>query len=305
MLDKYCNSLSDDAQLKIALRLGKLTLPVWNNYFEKNPQEIEKINALIEPSNKVKGGANKIDIKFPARALEKIERSYKNAKNIDALPIPNMKNDGTLSPLLATSMQPLTNPKWDESLPYSIRLVFTLVWNIVTWILFKRNNNENETHIYVAINQAADVLMRENILSIPQINAILSEYKNEARQAVEDAAWEKAPGVKTGEPLTQDEIYRKIIGENIVKDACDKELAKEILRQMRYEGKTFRDEWEEYYSGTSKTYSFDKKVNSFWLSEIDVIALSFSNQIPMTEQQMLDFIASVSLSDLRKDGFEI
>lgn len=305
MLDKYCNSLSDDAQLKIALRLGKLTLPVWNNYFEKNPQEIEKINALIEPSNKVKGGANKIDIKFPARALEKIERSYKNAKNIDALPIPNMKNDGTLSPLLATSMQPLTNPKWDESLPYSIRLVFTLVWNIVTWILFKRNNNENETHIYVAINQAADVLMRENILSIPQINAILSEYKNEARQADKDAAWEKAPGVKTGEPLTQDEIYRKIIGENIVKDACGKELAKEILRQMRYEGKTFWDGWEEYYSGTSKTYSFDKKVNSFWLSEIDVIALSFSNQIPMTEQQMLDFIASVSLSDLRKDGFEI
>ncbi|NJO92582.1 MAG: hypothetical protein HC831_29165 [Chloroflexia bacterium] len=105
--------------------------------------------------------------------------------------------------------------------------------------------------------------------------------------------------------MTQDEVYRKIIGQNIVKDACGRELAKEILRQMREDGKTFWDEWEEYYSGTSKTYSYNKERKSFWLSEVDVIALSFANQIPLTEKEMLDFISGVSLHDLRGDGFEI
>ena len=82
-------------------------------------------------------------------------------------------------------------------------------------------------------------------------------------------------------------------------------LAKEILRQIREEEKSYWDQWEEYYSGTCKTYSFNKEKNSFWRSEIDVIAASFFEEYPMTEQQMLDFISGVSLSDLRDDGFEI
>ncbi|NJO92581.1 MAG: hypothetical protein HC831_29160 [Chloroflexia bacterium] len=80
-----------------------------------------------------------------------------------------MKSDGTLSPILNTSIQPLTNSKWDDILPYSVKLVFTMVWNIVTWILYKRSTDANETHIYVAINQAADVLMTEKLKTIPQI----------------------------------------------------------------------------------------------------------------------------------------
>ncbi len=305
MLKDFCNFLSDEAQLKIALRLGKHALPAWVDYFAAHPVKINEINDLILSENKVKGGANEIDANFPVRALEKIERSYKNAKRKEGLPVANMKSDGTLSPILATSIQPLTNKNWDNILPYSVRLVFTMVWNIVTWILYKRSTDVNETHIYVAINQAADVLMTEKLKTVPQIEKILAEYKHEARQTNEDELWEKAPKVKKGETLTQDEVYQKIIGENIVKDACGRELATEILRQMHEEGKTFWDEWEEYYSGTSKTYSYNKERKSYWLSEVDVIALSFANDIPMTEKEMLDFISGVSLHDLRGDGFEI
>ena len=305
MLDEYCNSLSDEAQLEIAIRLGKQVLPVWEKHFTEKPGDIENLNALIEDSNRVKGGAKYIDVDFPKRALEKIERSLENARKKDGKPVPNMKSDATLSPLLATSMQPLTNPQWDETLPYPVRLVFTLVWNIVTWILFRRSTDANETHIYVAINQAADALMSESILTVEQINEILREYQNETRKNDEDSLWEKAPGVKQHNALTSDEVYRKIIGENIVKDSCGKELAKEILRQMRDEDKSYWDKWEEYYSGTSKTYSFNQKENSYWFSEIDVIVLSFFNEYPMSEKEMLDFISGVSLNDLRDNGFEI
>ncbi len=305
MLEDYCKSLSDEAQLKIALRLGKLALPVWDKFFAEKTDNIKKLNSLIDESTYVQGGAKKIDVNFPKRAIEKIERSYEKAKKITDSPVPNMKSDATLSPLLATSIQPLTNPKWDKSLPYGVKLVFTLVWNIVTWILLRRITDANETHIYVAINQAADVLMSEKILEISQIEEILDEYSNELRKLNEDSVWENAQAVKKYEVLDSDEIYRKIIGEKITKDASGKKLAEEILRQMREEDKSYWDEWEEYISGTCKTYSFNKEKNSFWFSEIDVIVGSFFNEFSMTEKQMFDFISEVSLSDLRDSGFEI
>src|SRR5690242_12652937 len=109
MLDSFCASLSDEAQLKIQLRLAKLGVPVWNKYFAANPEAIQKVNALLGDSTHVDGG-HTIDIEFPHRALEKIERSLAAAKeNAPDKPVPWMKSDATLSPLLATCMQPLTN----------------------------------------------------------------------------------------------------------------------------------------------------------------------------------------------------
>jgi hypothetical protein len=157
----------------------------------------------------------------------------------------------------------------------------------------------------VAINQAADVLMSEKILNARQIEEILNEYQKETRKENEDAAWENSPGIQKYEALEPDEIYRKIIGEKIVKNSSGRELAKEIVRQMREEGKSFWDQWEEYYSGTCITYSYNKEKNSFWRSELDVIVASFFNEFPMTEQEMIDFISGVSLTDLRESGFEI
>lgn len=306
MLDAFCNSLSDEAQLKIAVRLGRLALPVWQNYFRENPTAIDKVNELIGDSNRLTRGAKVIDIEFPQRALEKIERSYEAAKiKANASPVPMMKSDASLSPMLATSMQPLTNAEWDNTLTQSVRLVFTLVFNMLTWILYRRKNNVNETHIYVAINQGADVLLRESILSVEQINTILDEYKHESRRNSEDGDWEKAFPVGGSEPWDQEDIYKKIIGEPVFKDTATAELAKEVLRQMREEGKSYWDRWDEYLSGTSKTYSYNAEEKSFWRHEFDVIVGSFSNDIPMTEVEMLQFVSQQALGDLRENGFEV
>jgi hypothetical protein len=99
MLDSYCNSLTDEAQLEIALTLGKRALPVWE-YFRRNPTAIDQVNALVNDTNRMKGALQKIDIEFPKRALEKIERSFIAAKETSQKPIPIMKRDATLSPLV-------------------------------------------------------------------------------------------------------------------------------------------------------------------------------------------------------------
>ena len=306
MLDTFCHSISDEAQLRIALTMGKLALPVWEDYFTKNPTAIDQVNALIGDANRVNGALEKIDIEFPKRAIEKIERSHAAAKEKSTdRPVPIMKSDATLSPLLATCMQPLQNPQWDNTLNQSVRLVFTLVFNILVWILYRRKTDHHETHIYVAVNQGADVLLREYIRSQRNINVILNEYEHHKRQDTEDSDWENALTVGRSEPLDQEDIYRRIIGEKVVKDQPGTPLAKEVLRQMREEGKSYWNMMDEYLTGTSTTYSYDKEKQSYSRHEFDVIVGSFSNTYLMTESDMLGFIAQQALVDLREAGFEV
>lgn len=306
MLDEFLAKLSDEAQLKIALRLIRLALPVWNEHTNKHPDDLEKLNGLIGPDNKIAGAVGHIDADLPARYLAKIESRYAAAKATSERPLPTMKGDVLLSPLFATMMQPITHAKWDETLPYSVRLVYTSVWNVLTWTLFRRVNEGNETHICVAINQAADALMTEKILTVDEINAILSEYSEFMRAPDEETAWENAPSAETKDAAySMNEVYRMIIGEKIVRDAPNEIQVTEILRQMREEGKSYWDQWEEYYSGTCKTYSYNAEKQSYWLSEADVIVASFFNQYALSEEQMREFIVSHSRYDLRQSGFEI
>lgn len=306
MLDVLCSTLSDEAQLKMALTFGKLALPVWEDYFSKNPEAIDKVNALIGESNRVNGGLPKIDVGFPQRAIEKIERSLAAAKEKSAnSPIPVMKSDPTLSPLLATCMQPLTNKQWDNTLPQSVRLVFTLVFNILIWLLYRRKNDERETHIYVAINMGVDVMLRESIRSERNINIILDEYRPFKRKDTEDDEWENALPVGRSESLTQEDIYRKIIGEKVIKGQGGTAVTKEVLRQMREEGKSYWNMMDEYTTGTSTTYSYDKEKQSYKRHEFDVIVGSFSFDTLMTEEEMSYVMSQQSVADLRESGFEI
>ena len=115
MLDEFCSKLSDKAQLAIALRLVRLALPVWAEHFARNPDAIEKVNALLGSKNTVEGGGA-ITAAFPEKALGKIERSFDKAAG-EPLPIVAMKKDPVLWSPLATCTQPLTNPEWDAALP--------------------------------------------------------------------------------------------------------------------------------------------------------------------------------------------
>lgn len=306
MLDEFLAKISDEAQLKIALRLIRLALPVWQNHISAHPADVEKINALIAAENTVSGKIRPIDADLPDRYLAKIEQSYAQVQGRGKNPIPLMKGDVLLGPLLGKIMQPLTSDAWDDALPYSVRLVYTSVWNVLTWLLFRRVSYSEETHICVAINQAADALMTEKICSVDEINALLDEYSGFIRAASEDAEWENAPGVtQDKDGMTPNEIYARISGEKLVKDPPNAAQVTEILRQMREEGKSYWDEWEEYYSGTCKTYSYNAEKQSYWLSEADVIVASFFNQYALSEKQMQEFIASRSLYDIRQSGFEV
>ena len=161
MLEDFCSTLTDEAQLKIALRLCGAALPVWLDSFASNAAQSEQLNALYAGGKQVGGAEARIDADFPRRALDEIERCYRVATERGSGPVEALKTSQRLAPLLATAMRPLTNPAWDAALPHPVRLVFTSVWNILTWLLFRRKAYSGETHIYVAINQAADAILSE------------------------------------------------------------------------------------------------------------------------------------------------
>jgi hypothetical protein len=306
MLETFCGNLADEAQLKIAIRLSKLAMPVWENHFKNNPADLKKLNDLITDENRLKRGTDNIDVAFLMRALEKIERSYAAAKEkTRGNPIPLMKSDATLTPMLHTCMQPLQNKDWDRVLPLHVRLVFTSVFNMLVWILYRRQTPAYETHIYVAINQASDVLLNKSMLTNMAWNQLLYEYQDEKRRDEEDLEWEKAFVVGEQEPMDQEDMFKKILGEQVNKDLCGPELAKEVLRQMREEGKSYWNEMEEFNTGTSITYKYNTEKQSYWRNEADVIVGSFFNEIPMTEKEMLLHMSRQHLYYLRKSGFEV
>jgi hypothetical protein len=306
MLDEYCSTLSDEAQLRVALRLANAALPIWEHYLQNAPVAIIKVNELIDEKSRIADASASIDIGFLNRSLEKIQRSL-DATDVKSgqRPLPQMKADPTLLPALLTIMQPLRNPDWDGLLPQSVKLVYTSVFNILTWILKRRRTPANETHIYVAINQSADALMRESVMTVEQIQKVLDEYQSQLRSPDEESEWENAFSVGNNEPMNQEDVYDRIIGKKVSKDQCGLTLGKEVLRQMREENKSFWDEWEEYQTGTSITYSYDNEAKTFKRHEFDVIVGSFSNHIPMTETEMLDFVSGLQLTDLRACGFEV
>lgn len=304
-LESFCGGLSDAAQLKLALRLCRLALPLWDGYFAGDADATQKLNALLQGGRKVEGAAKSLNPSFVGHALSRMESNFQDAAD-EAFPAAALKNHPQLRSLFATGMQPLTNPGWDDALPGPVRLVFTAVWNILAWLTFKRQNENGETHIYVAVNQAADALMSGKILTDEGVRAILREYEGEARRPGEDAAWENAAVEAPREGgLTEDEAYRKIIGENIVKDPPSPAAVKEVLRQMREEDRMYWDDWSEYLHGACVTYSFDREKGAFKKSETDVIVGAFHNEYPMSEAEMEAFVSGLSLIDIRDSGFEV
>jgi hypothetical protein len=170
MLEEYCRSLPVGTQVAIAIRLIEMALPIWIKHVAVNPDQLKRASALIGELNKVQNGAHEISPDFPQTALQVLKRIIDAGKKV--------ADSTTLKQHLATSMEPLTNQGWDGVLPLSVRLVFTAVFNLLTFLLLTRVTQNNENHVYVAINQACDAILREKILSKDELEQVLTSFKS-------------------------------------------------------------------------------------------------------------------------------
>lgn len=173
MLDEFCQSLTDAAQVELAIRCARISLPIWEGYHLAEPGKLGAINAFILPENRVRGGAHGLAADMLSRALKELEAVRSEGSD--------PKKNRAINFYLATFLEVLTLKNWDELLPGSVRLAFTSVFNILAFLLLRRKNEAGETLIYLSINQSLDAVMREKILSQAEIETILLEYRGRTR----------------------------------------------------------------------------------------------------------------------------
>ncbi len=170
MLDEFCNKLPEATQVALAIRRIEVALPAWEKRVTKHPGDLEKVNALITKDHWVQGGAHQIVAALPRAAINELKATIAAGANLSG--------NSILQGQLATLMEPLTIPAWESIIPSHARLAFTAVFNLLTFLLSKRVTPDNETHVYVAINQACDAILQRQFLSLEALEAVLKEYEH-------------------------------------------------------------------------------------------------------------------------------
>ncbi len=178
MLDEYCNSLPEATQVALAIHLIEFAIPAWETYVAKRPGVLKQVNDLITKDHWVQGVAHHIAEDLPRAAVLEIKRTIAAGNSAKANPV--------LKDYLATFMEPLTIPAWETIFQSPVRLVFTAVFNLLAFLLLKKVTPANETHVYVAINQACDAILQKHLLSLEELERLLKEYEHvEAQPLVE------------------------------------------------------------------------------------------------------------------------
>ncbi len=164
-LQKHTDSLTKDKQFELAIKLTKLTIPIWDNYANKN--ELSYRDTVV-------GMHHTVDKKLLLNTINAVEE-YLNLNKLKKL------FDGK-NKLLQLSKQfddpivALQDSDWE--LPDEVLKTFYSVHNLLDTVVGKEQTVFGEPTIYVSINQAIDAIEKSKTLTVEEINVILDEIKN-------------------------------------------------------------------------------------------------------------------------------
>lgn len=159
-LEKHIENLPKDKQFDIAIRLTKLSLPIWDKYADKN-----------EPTYRdtVVGLPHSVDRALLKNTIDAVEKYISTnmiskivIKNTDLLSLSRQFSD----PIVA-----LQDIDWE--LPNEVEKTFYAVHNLLDAALGKEMTAFNESTIYVTINQAIDALDSSKTVTEEEIRKVL------------------------------------------------------------------------------------------------------------------------------------
>lgn len=156
-LQKYIESLPEKTQIILAIKLIKLALPLWENYAYKND---------LFYRDTVVGLPHSVDKKLLETTIDTIEKYQESNK---------LKKTSTgkgellrLRSLFDDPVVALQDNDWD--LPDEIRLIFYSVYNLIDTFL-----GNDQSSMYVSINQSVDALETSKVLTSDEIRKMLYE----------------------------------------------------------------------------------------------------------------------------------
>lgn len=159
-LEEHIENLPKDKQFDIAIRLTKLSLPIWNKYADKNE---------LTYRDKVVGLHHSVDRALLKNTIDAVEKYISTnmiskvvIKNTDLLSLSRQFSD----PIVA-----LQDIDWE--LPNEVEKTFYAVHNLLDAALGKEMTAFNESTIYVTINQAIDALDSSKTMTEEEIRKVL------------------------------------------------------------------------------------------------------------------------------------
>ncbi|HEY0031551.1 MAG TPA: hypothetical protein VGC65_12375 [Bacteroidia bacterium] len=164
-LQTYTDNLSTDQQYKLAIRLTKLTLSIWEKYADQH--ELKYTDTVVGMHHNVPRQLLKDSI----AAVEKylltniFVRLFNNRGKLLDL------HDQFTDPIVA-----LQDCDWE--LPNEVNKTFYSVYNLLETVIGKSQTVFGDSTIYVSINQAIDALESSKALTKDQIKKILYDIKN-------------------------------------------------------------------------------------------------------------------------------
>lgn len=164
-LQEFCYTLPKNKQIKLAIKLAKQALPIWDNYADNNILSYrDTVVGLTHtvPKQLLSNTINEIENHF---ATQKLSRIIKDPSKL--LKLYSYFDD----PIVA-----LQDSDWE--LPEQVKKTFYSVYNLIGSIIHKNMATIDESRLYITINQAIDAIKTADILSENQINQILQRMKN-------------------------------------------------------------------------------------------------------------------------------
>ena len=155
-LQEYIDSLPKDEQFQLAIKLTRLSFPVWSNYADRNK---------LTYRDSVVGMTHIVDRNLLQRSVD-IAEEYVSSGVIKK----NIIGKNKLSEIYMEFREPVVGLQdTDWELPEEVLNVFYATYNIVRAVLGQKIVGSDEPCIYISISQAINALEESKTLTLDEI----------------------------------------------------------------------------------------------------------------------------------------
>ena len=158
-LQEYVDTLPEDKQFELAIKLVRVALPIWDKFADKNK---------LTYRDTVVGLTHNVDRLLLLKTADAVERHFR-LKRVDS----------ELYDLRRQFDDPIAALQdFDWEIPDEVQKTFYAVHNLLDACMGKGKTAFGDSTIYVSINQAVDALDTSQLLTFDQIKKLFTDTNN-------------------------------------------------------------------------------------------------------------------------------
>lgn len=163
-LKEIVATLPELVQVELAIHFLEIGLPIWDNFVQKPTTDLTYYSFMV--------GMKTVDSEIIKTSIE-LAKQWINPQSSDRQEQLNF----TLEKLIANFNDHLLGMRdWELEMDRHPQLVFYAASNLLNYIHGEKITIHKESSVYVAISQTIDAILRVNLRSQNEIDAILKTY---------------------------------------------------------------------------------------------------------------------------------